>query len=66
MDKEAIFQSSGIYHSNSVVILTSCDSELSHRLYRVMFMSDLILETGKVPQTHHKARKTIPIHQPTK
>ena len=51
MDKEAIFPPSGIYHSNTVVILTSCGSKLSHWLFRVMVMSDLILETGRVPRT---------------
>jgi hypothetical protein len=51
MDKEAIFPPSGIYHFNTVVILSSCGSELSHWLFRVMFMSDLILETGRVPRT---------------
>jgi hypothetical protein len=52
MNNKAIFPpSGGIYHSKTVVILASCDSKLSHQLFRVMLVSDLIQETGRVPRT---------------
>jgi hypothetical protein len=67
MDKEAIFPSSGLYHSQ----------QLYHAHFFLLKIITLTIptDTGEGPNTRgrkgastseHKTRKTSPIHQPTK
>jgi hypothetical protein len=49
------------------VIIISCGSKLSNKLFRLTFARDLIqdMKVGGESNTGHKASKTSPIHQPT-
>ena len=50
---------------NDFIVLASCDSEFSHRLFRLALKMDLILEAGWVPQLQTTFQERHSIHEPT-
>jgi len=66
MVKKAISPPSRLAILNSFIILPSCGPKLSHKLFRMTLVRDLIQTSGGASTLDQTTRKTSPINEPTK